>query len=228
MSDDNSVVPFSPAAGGMGFAKGAEQFNKSRPRTAGGMNLLKLDKTSGLWMYGKDNIEVEEGSEWVVDANSMCKGYVAWVAGQPSDHMAFVGQPDIDPADLPPTTAKQGWQDQVGFGLICLDGEDKDEKVMYKTNTMGGIEAWNDLFDEMMARVAQGLSFNPILTLGETHYQHREHGTIYKPVLTIVGWMDADGNRDDADEAPLVEDKSEEPEPKKEAEAPKRRARRGR
>jgi hypothetical protein len=187
MSD---IVKFTPAAGGVGFAKGMAEFNARRPTTQGGVPLLILQKTDGAWVYGRDRVEVEEGSRWVIDGNSVCMGYVAWHAGQPTERMAFIGQPSIDPASLPPTPAKAGWQEQVGFGLICLDGEDAGERVLYKTNTMGGLECWNAVFDAMVARAGQGLPHNPVVTMTNSSYTRAEDGgKVWKPVLEIVGWM---------------------------------------
>ena len=211
MSD---IVKFSPAANGVGFAAGAAAFQQAKPQTkGGGVALLKLRRTDGRWCFGKDDIEVEDGAELVVDANATAIGFVDWKGGRPvGEHMAVVGQDTVNAADLPPAQGPNGWEDQVALGMTVLNGEDEGEMVLYKTNNQGGIEAFNTLFDAMTARAAAGKSFNPVITLASTSYTHPEYGKIYKPVFEVTRWMGS--------EVEAVEDQTEE------EETPKRRRRR--
>lgn len=189
----NDIVKFSPAAGGVGFAKGAKAFGANRPIVQTGIPLLVLQRLDGVWVHSSERIEVEPGSKWVIDANTTCQGYVAWHAGMPTERMSFVGQELIDPQTLPPTPAKDGWVPQVGFGLICLDGEDKGLHVLYKANTQGAIKAWNATYDAMEARAAQGLGHNPVVELESWFYRRKEdNGIVWNPTFKIIGWMGDD------------------------------------
>lgn len=213
MSD---IVKFTP---GGGFLQGAQTFQKAKPQVASGIPLLQCRKESGKWVYGPDRIEVEDGSLWAIDANSTAMGYVDWHGGKPvGERMAVVGQEPVNPADLPPAQGKNGWEDQVGFGLICTNGEDAGVAVVYKTNTKGGIEAFNKTFDAMQARAAAGKPFNPVVKLTNTNYTHNEYGLIWKPIFEIVDWL--------GDETSQVEDHAPATDEEPPAEQPTRRRRR--
>lgn len=215
-----NITTFSPATNG-GFAAGAANFKKAAPQAkGGGVGLLKLRKSDGLWVYGKDDIMIGDAA-LVVDANAIIMGFVDWKGGKPvGERMAVVGSDPVLEQDLPPAQGMKGWEPQVGMGMIIPADEDvpEDELVIYKTTAQGGIEAFNGIFDAMMARAAASKSFNPRITLSSSSYQHGEYGTIYKPVFTVVGWegegvqaVEADTETDDGydgdvEEADVVED----------------------
>jgi hypothetical protein len=202
----SAVTPFEATLPASAFTEAAADFKKTLPPVNTGGNFLKLRRTDGVWVYGKDGVEVEDESQWAVNPHSISKGFIAWHAGRPEgEKMARIGQPAILAADLPPVSAKNGWEVQVGFDLVCISGEDTDVEVNYKTNTQGGIGAFDAIFNALSARAAAGQAFVPIVELGETNYNHPENGLIYKPVFKIVGWA--------GDETTAIEDE----------EAPKRR-----
>ena len=194
------------------FIEASKDFDKTAPRAdAGGVPLLRMLKQDGSWVYGKDNIEVEEGGQFAIDPSSLAQGYIAWhMMKVEGERMSAMGQPAVDPADLPPVQAKNGWEAQVAFGLIAVGGEDDGTAVLWKVNTKGGIDAWNAIYDSMKARAAAQKPYAPIVELDHTSYKHPEYGMIYKPVFNIVGWVG------DEEEVPQVEDKP----------APRKRARR--
>ena len=173
------------------FAASAQKFAEAAPRReAGGAPFLKMMKTDGSWVYGGDSVEVEEDSIWMVDPNTLCMGFIAWHAGKvEGEQMAFLGQETINAADLPPVAAKNGWEDQVGFGLICETGEDAGTKVIWKTNNHGGLQAWNKIFDAMKERSGTGQSYVPRIKMSHDSYTHTDYGKIYKPIFEIVGWQ---------------------------------------
>jgi hypothetical protein len=190
------------------FVAQAKAFEATAPRVSGNsMPIMRMLKSDGSWVYGQDSTEVEEDSEWAIPPDSLAQGFIAWHAGKvEGERMATFGKPAVDPSSLPEVKAKNGWEEQVGFGLVCLTGEDEDTKAVFKTNTKGGVEAWNNVFDAIKARAVAGKPFTPRVRLTNSSYQHSEYGRIYKPVFEIVGWVG------DEEEVAQIED-----------EAPKRR-----
>jgi hypothetical protein len=45
-----------------------------------GMAILKMDKT-GHWVFGADQTEIEEDSQWAVNPFSFVHGFIAWGDG---------------------------------------------------------------------------------------------------------------------------------------------------
>lgn len=210
MSD---LIKFTPMA--VDIASAFDTFVKPTVK-AGGIDLLKLRKQDGVWVYGQQDIEVEDGAELAIDPGSLMSGFVDWKGGKPvQEQMARLGQSPIDPRSLPPSQGAKGWEEQVGFGLTIISGEDAGISVLYKTNALGGKEAWGEVYDAIKARVVAGKSYVPIVTLEQTSYQHSEYGLIFKPVFKVQRW------HGDQPEAPAIEAEA----PAEEA-APTRRRRR--
>jgi hypothetical protein len=188
------------------FLENAKTFEATAPKAkSGGVPIMRLNKSDGVWVYGADSVEVEEDSQWVIPPDSLLQGYIAWHGGKvEGEKMATIGAEPVSPNALPPVNAKNGWEEQVGFGLVCITGEDTDTKAVFKTNTKGGIEAWNNVFDAIKARAVAGKSFTPIVKLTHSSYQHSEYGKIRKPVFEVVGWHgdEAAGAIESDDEAP--------------------------
>lgn len=205
----NDIVEFSPKQIGS-FADGAADFKKVQPKTnsGGGLDYLKLRPSDGIWCYGKEGIEVEEDAEIKVLADTTTQGFVAWKAKRViGEKMAVIGQTPVDPSTLNPVECPKGWEEQVGYGMVIISGEDAGAHVMWKSNTTGGKDAFNALFDAMMARAAAGKAFNPVITLDVDDYIHSEHGKIYKPIFTVLRWEGEDDVAqidDEVEEAEIV------------------------
>ncbi len=174
------------------FVGAMTTFEASAPRASagGGAPLLRMLKGDGSWVFGADNVEVEPDARWAIDPASLAQGFIAWHGGKvEAERMAMIGHPPVDPTSLGPVSAKNGWEDQVCFGLVCQDGEDKDTAVVFKSNTHGGRGAFFDVFDAMKARAVEGLGYAPLVVLRNDSYQHTEYGKIFKPIFEIVGWL---------------------------------------
>lgn len=224
-----AVVAFTPQTSLANVEDAFGAFEQDKPAVTGGAAFLKLRKNDGLWVYGQEEIECEDGARWLLDSTSLCQGYIDWHQGRPAgERMAVLGQPPVNPADLPPAQGKNGWEKQVGFGVICLDGEDKGVQIVYKTNTDGGKRAYNAVFDAIKARALAQLPRNPIIFLKEDSYTHAEYGKIFKPVFEIVGWVDQDGNEFGLEEVPQIQQGEAEAEPVEEEAKPAGRQRRQR
>jgi hypothetical protein len=162
-------------------------------RATGGDPFLRLLR-DGTWVYGAENIEVEQGSQWAVNPNSLQHGYCCWSKGDDNDAGELLGEamvsmfspkPNLD--DLP----KYGfpWTEQIAFSLRCASGEDEGVQVQYKVTSKGGMNAARVLLQQLIKQVdADPANLVPLVELQSATYQHKKWGRIYTPVLTIAGW----------------------------------------
>ena len=173
-----------------------------------GTAILKMDKT-GHWVFGADQTEVEEGSNWAVNPFSFVHGYIAWGDGEVlAEKMVPVSEP-LPEVDLAPPQAKRGWELQVGMGLKCMSGEDEGLEVRYSVTSVGGKRAVQKLALDIAAQVGTDQSKPvPVVKLKKDHYTHKSYGRIFTPVFEIVGWLGLDGKQDatpPAEAAPATE-----------------------
>lgn len=173
-----------------------------------GVVILKMDKT-GAWVYGADQTEVEDGSKWAVNPFSFVHGYIAWGEGEVlGEKMVSVSQPLPDVGAAPPG-AKKGWEVQVGCAMRCMNGEDEGMEVRYSATSVGGKKAIQALAVAIAAQVEKDQTKPvPVIELLKEHYQHKQYGKIFTPLMKVTDWVGMNGG-DDA-----------EPEPEAEAEAP--------
>lgn len=181
-----------------------------------GTAILKMDKT-GHWVFGADQTEVEDDSNWAVNPFSFVHGFIAWGDGEVlGEKMVSVAQP-LPELDAAPPQAKRGWETQVGLSLKCISGEDKGLDARYSTTSVGGKRSVQTL----AAAIAAQVEVDPtkpvaIVKLRKEHYQHKSYGRIFTPVFEIVEWVSMDGGAEAA-EAPAEEAAAED--------APRRRRR---
>jgi len=188
----------------------------------GGVDYLQLKASTG-WTFGQDNIETEEGAKWAINPASMAKGFINW--SPDSKVLGDVLQPVtsglVRRADLPAITEpSDGWQEQCGFMLSCVSGEDEGTQVMYIASTMGASKEFARIYNEIIAKAKAGSAdIVPIVLLDRGSYAHsiKKYGQVTFPIFDIVGWQ---GLEDTA-----VSEEAE-PEAIEEEEAPKRRRRR--
>src|SRR5690606_30092879 len=74
----NAIAPrASNAVASLSSLKSGLQNVASTIVTAGGDPFLRL-LTDGTWVYGADNVEVQEGSLWALNPFSIMHGWVSW------------------------------------------------------------------------------------------------------------------------------------------------------
>jgi len=176
-----------------------------------GTVILKMDKT-GHWVFGADQTEVEDGSQWAVNPFSFIHGYIAWGDGEVlGEKMVSVAEP-LPELDAAPPGAKRGWETQVGMSLKCISGEDKGMEARYSTTSVGGKRAVQELAVAIAAQVEKDQSKPvPVVVLGKSHYTHKSYGRIYTPVFDVQEWVSMDGEAEAAEapaeaaEAPAAE-----------------------
>jgi len=171
---------------------------------ATGGPFIKLIQT-GAWIYGADDLEVQEGSQWAVNPHSFSEGFIAWGVGEVIDErMALMTstQPIVK-SDLPEVPkAEKGWQKQVGFIMVCLTGDDKGVQVSFKTSSAGGVKGVTSLIEAVVGQLGVDESkIQPVVILEESHYVHKDWDRkIYNPVFSVQSWMSVDST-----EAPVTE-----------------------
>ena len=172
-----------------------------------GTVILKMDKT-GHWVFGADQTEIEDDSQWAINPFSFVHGFIAWGDGEVlGEKMTSVSQP-LPELDAAPPNAKKGWESQVGMSLKCISGEDKGMEARYTTTSVGGKRAVQALAVAIATQVEKDQSKPvPIVELGKEHYTHKSYGRIYTPVFAIKDWvsMDVEADTAEAEEAPAIE-----------------------
>lgn len=167
-----------------------------------GFVILKMDKR-GDWVYGANQTEVEADTLWAVNPASFVHGYIAWgdavVLGE---RMVPLTEPLPHPGEAP-AGAEKGWQLQIGMGLKCVSGPDKDMEVRFTVTSVGGKKAVQNLGVSIAHQMeADQTKPVPIVKLKTDSYKHKMYGKIFVPVFEIVEWVGMDGKSAEvADEA---------------------------
>jgi hypothetical protein len=175
--------------------------------------MLFKSREEGSWQYGRKGIVPEPNSDWAVNPLTFGWGSISFTPGKTIERMVPVNQPK--PTDLPDTGAE--WQDQMTVNMKCTSGADTGAEVTVKATTFGALKAIRGLLTAVYDRVTSnqyGDMIVPIVKLGRDSYQHRDHGRIWEPTLTIVAWTRLEGP------APAPAPQPESPPP---AEQPRRR-----
>ena len=154
-----------------------------------GVVILKMDKT-GHWVFGADQIEVQDGSMWAINPLSFVHGYIAWGDGVVlAEKMCSITQP-LPELDAAPAAASRGWETQIGMSMKCLNGDDVGMEVRFTATSVGGKRA----VQELAASVAEQVDKDtdkvvPVVTLDSEHYQHKTWGRIYTPIFGVKKWI---------------------------------------
>lgn len=170
--------------------------------TAGGDPYLRLLK-DGSWVYGADNVEIEEDSKWAINPLSLMHGWSAWTdyKKKANEKLGEVMVPAFQA--LPPRTDlrelkdEEGntceWNQQLSLQFQCLTGEDEGTQVQYNTTSVGGMKA----VKELLNAIARQLDTDPdnpvpVVLIESDSYQHKSWGKTYFPVFEIVDWVPLD------------------------------------
>lgn len=210
---------------------GLQNVGQSLQGTTGGIPFLRLLK-SGIYAYGPENIEPEQGSEWAINPYSLMHGWACWGEGELLDErMVPSNQPAPAKGELP--DLGHAWGQQVSMQLQCLNGEDAGTVVLYKGTAIGLRNAVKELINKLIAQ-AKGDPENivPVVELEADSYNHKTYGQIFYPVLDIVRWVSVETGEPSApkvtDETQVEDPAGDEAEaPAAEQAPPKRRVRRG-
>jgi len=186
---------------------GIAESRASTHLAGGGKPFLRMMK-SGEWVFGPSNEEVQEGSRWVINITSLVHGWCCWVdAGGGKNELqgeVMVSMTQPKPA-RPAPIGGTPYAEQRGFALKCIDGADAGTEVIFKTNSIGGMNAVDDLLAKIHGRLAVNRKYPcPVVTLASDHYQNKKYGRIYVPILTVAGWSNMAGELEGNTPAPAA------------------------
>ena len=162
---------------------------------SGRTNYLKFSKT-GEWVYGADDDQVDSDTIIAVNPASFTIGWQGWNGGVPVEGPVVpISQRGQLPAESEleaiPAGDMNGWNKMLGVSMqILTDGT----PLQFSATSYGGKQAITGL----MKAVGLGLKSHPeapvaLVKLSGDSYRHAKFGKIHTPVITVVGWADADG-----------------------------------
>lgn len=191
---------------------------------------MRMEK-DGNWVYGADNIEVEDGSIWAVNPLSLKHGYSCWTNYDAAlkkkndklgEVMVSMNAPKPDRSTLQDFDPWK-WSDQLSFQLICTNGADKGEQALYSTTSVGGMNVVAKLVNAIMEQLDKDPEHPvPLIELESDSYNHKQYGKTFVPVFNIKGWTELSDELPDMDDAE-VEDVAETVVETKAVEAPARK-----
>ena len=181
---------------------------KAIVKTRGEVRTVGLDPfmrfKTGDWIYGSENIDVQEGSMWAVDPTSFAFGFTCWTKypeaqKRKNDNLGKVvvpiGSDPIDPTTLDRHVDADGlnggnpwpWVQCIEVKMKCISGEDEGVVVLYSTNSAGGVKLLNAYLTELQDHLEDG-KLVAIVKLGGEHYPHKLHGRVHNPLFEYVEW----------------------------------------
>ena len=184
-----------PADFGDSLMQGIDNTRAGLRVGGGGKPFMRLLK-SGNYFFGQQDDPMQEGSRWAVNLSTLSRGWVCWGKGAQQGKllgqiMASIQAPK--PVQPPPVDGHP-FVEQFGMELVCLDGEDAGQEVLYKNHSYGFTKAWDTLLADIRARHAvEKEYFWPILVLSSESYKHSMHGQIFNPIFNVVAWANANG-----------------------------------
>ena len=239
------TTPKNTGLGALSALRGGLQSVRMKLPESGGSPYLRLLK-DGDWVFGQEDNAIAKSTEAVVNPLSIKHGYSCWTNRQPGqgknenlgEIMVGLNAPlplihELPQHSDPVTGQNCAWKDQMSVDVKFIGGKHKGTQVMWKVSSVGGLNAAKGILDEILARLDMDTPFVcPIITLDSDSYKHATYGKTYTPKIEVVGWMDLEGNEEDAEDngapADVVEKlaaPAPEPEPAA-AEEPARRRRR--
>ena len=155
---------------------------------------LRMDAQDGTWTIGLDATEIEADALWGVDITSFTLGYSAF----DDTTKKRIGQETRSAFDEPidvsklqkPENSKDGWQPEAGFKMICLEGRDKGLEVKCYFRSVGGRQAFVNLFKECIKRYPKEA---PAIKLTSKSYKPKnpQFGKKkFAPIYLIDSWHD--------------------------------------
>lgn len=176
-------------------------------QTLGSQPILRLLR-EGIYVFGQENIEVMEGSQWAVNPYSIEHGWACWGDGE------MLGEVMVPFNQQPPAIGSlpdhgEPWAQQNSMQLMCMTGEDKGVTVVYKSTSKGFLNMFKKLTGQIINQVqVDSTHIVPLVELDTDHYNHKKFGKIYTPVLEVVDWLEMDtGEPAEAEADPEPEEK---------------------
>jgi hypothetical protein len=196
--NDNGKKTVAPApAGGalislaaLGAALNSVDLTPVRGRS--GMPRLEFKAKEDTWQFGQRNIVPEADSCWAVNPTTFQWGRICFSDDNKclGERLVPIDQPLPTVAECPDTGFE--WKEQWAVNAKCLNGTDAGTEVVFKANTVGGIQAIAGILEAVRDRLNGGLhdgKLAPIVRLEKDSYQHPQYGRTSIPLCPITDWM---------------------------------------
>ena len=189
--------------------------------TAGGDPFLRLLQ-DGSWVFGAENIEVEEDSLWAVNPYSLEHGFVCWTDYDQKKEKRSnktLGERMVPMTESPPLEHELPeyefpWVQQLSISVVCVQGAHEGTQVLYKATSEGGKRAVRELVGAIMAQLdADPGRPVPIVVLDSGHYTHKVWGKTYTPSIVVTDWETMDATELSGGAADEAGEPEEEPAP---------------
>ena len=169
---------------------------KRAPQTYVEGGYLRFNGKTGDWSVGVDETPVK-GEEALINSPAMMHGYMRWGESPPAKAFTSVAQdypekPEpIDGVDYDgkPCTFHAKEARQIS-GKFLADDQDQ---FIFNTDSMGGVERMDQLFDKILLKASDGTAFCFPLVKLECDWYKRATGKVFKPIFEIVKWCDQNG-----------------------------------
>jgi len=193
----------------------------------GGDSLFIKMTKQGEWVYGAEDTEVDDKSEWAVNTASFFNGFQSWDSDGEllGEEKVLMTEPPIIKSQLEEVGAP--WKPMLGCQLLCIAGKDKGTSAIFGTTSKGGIEAITKLIKNVVSNAKNpnnGGKYTAIVALENSWYKHKQYGKIFKPQFTVIEFA----SDDDADLLAVKNATQQAPDAETQAEPTQRQGRTGR
>lgn len=157
-----------------------------------------LSREGGIWVFGAEAVENEEGARWAIDPRTFEVGLVCWknkkIAGEamvPAGTKHPVKAEMVDHGSYTDGKGKEvatKWDEQQSVSLTCVEGEDKGTVVNFRTSTVGGVGCIKLMAKTVGQRALSGQDYIAIVELTNDFYTHAEFGKTYFPTMEVIEW----------------------------------------
>lgn len=175
------------------------QFRNSTPRSVGQVGYMKFSK--GDWSFGKDDAPLDLEGAYILHPQTLMHGWICWRGGSLFHEVLipFTQQLPLEdtlkpaPTPSPDSDDQPGYQHQMAFQVVAVEGKQEGLQLTFKTGTVGGRSAVDKVVDTLLARMddveatGEGGIF-PVLQFGVDSYKHKTRGKIFVPLIEVVGW----------------------------------------
>lgn len=177
------------------------------------MPILKLKK-NGDWVYGQEEIYLDDKAYLAVNPLTIKRGYIAFSEAESGIAMTVDGERAeffYDPSDPPPRIedlpeveietikGKRGkieevepeYRQQIVLQMVIVGGDDDGLEVLYKPTSVGGLRFCRKIIKEIRKRFDTGLmDIQPLIEVWSEPYPHPKWGELHNPLFEIKEWVD--------------------------------------
>ncbi len=192
----NAGLPADPSE----LKQALQNARSEAPTSSTGVAFLKMGQVgmevagehmAGILYYGAEGTEVQEGSEWVFNVESIEHGYLLRDGARVNaEAYGTIYRPK--PRDLRPTQGGEQWKEAYKSQLVCVTGEDLGQVCEHGGDSGGVVKMFRDV---LMPSIERQLDVDParIYPRGEfgmhSYYSNKQSKEIYEATFKVTGWM---------------------------------------